>query len=255
MPPAHNQGRNNSHEFAFFAYRDRLSARSNSYTKGDNAMISQQQHTVLLVLVITASMIASDQDPDPATMARVAVMEQIAEAFGNQGHACLYAPSRDLFAKKIMPGVKPGPSSSCPFCTEIAAEDDANYFILKRGKHTIISLNPFPYIQGHMLVMPITHKARLRDLTQEERDEWGEYITLAVSALEDAYHCPGAQIGSNFGRCAGASIPGHLHTHIIPATEGHWAFINILGNTVVLTKDLPTMYKELKPYFEEKSDD
>lgn len=214
-----------------------------------------QQYTLLLLLVMTASIIicASDQNKDQE--ARIEVMNQIAHTFSSQGYTCLYAQSRNIYAANITSDVKAGPATSCPFCTEIAAENDEMYFILKRGRNMVVTLNPYPYIAGHMMVIPYAHKGQLRELTQEARAEWAELVTLATSALKDAYDCPGVQMGSNFGECAGASIPGHLHTHVIPTSKGHQAFINILGNTVVITKDLPTVYKELKPYFEEESND
>ena len=56
----------------------------------------------------------------------------------------------------------------CIFCDAIEAEDDLTLFL---GAETLVMMNKFPYINGHLLVAPIRHVATLDQLTKMEMGE------------------------------------------------------------------------------------
>ena len=164
----------------------------------------------------------------------------------------IFAPWRDNYSAKVS---KTEQSSStrteanCPFCLEIKALDDEKYLILKRGTHCMAMLNPFPYAKGHMLIVPYEHKSDLDDYNPEARIELIELANISFSILKEKYQFPGANLGFNIGRCAGASIPEHLHLQLIPRRYHEVSFLHLTANSS-LGYDLPKMYQELKELFD-----
>lgn len=164
----------------------------------------------------------------------------------------LYAPWRNDYydkvaAQKDVSNEKP---KQCPFCSEVASGNDERYFILKRGAYCFIQLNLFPYASGHMLVIPYEHKGHLKDFSAEARAELMEFANLTVIILQEAYGFSGANIGINLGRCAGASLPWHLHVHVVPRFDNDYpGFLPITARTPLLMIDLVKMYEKLRPLF------
>jgi ATP adenylyltransferase len=50
----------------------------------------------------------------------------------------------------------------------------------------------------------------------------------------------------NFGRCAGAGLPGHMHVHIVPRWDGDTNFMSVCSDTDVISQSLGELYDELK---------
>jgi ATP adenylyltransferase len=50
----------------------------------------------------------------------------------------------------------------------------------------------------------------------------------------------------NFGRCAGAGLPGHLHIHIVPRWQGDTNFMAVCSDTDVISQSMKDLYKQLK---------
>ena len=130
------------------------------------------------------------------------------------------------------------------------AGDDEKYFILKRGEHCVVTLNLFPYAKGHLLIIPYEHKPTLNDFSPAARAELMELANLSLNILNKKYGFPGANVGFNIGRCAGASIPEHLHMQVVPRRNHEVSFIYVIGNTPVSGVNLRTLYQELKPEFD-----
>ncbi len=62
----------------------------------------------------------------------------------------------------------------CIFCAKQQANDDEGHLILKRGEKTYIVMNLYPYNNGHLMVVPFRHVARMQELTDEELCELGK---------------------------------------------------------------------------------
>lgn len=159
----------------------------------------------------------------------------------------LYAPWREHY---MMSSSYPE-QRQCPFCVQLGNDvHDESYFILKRFKYHAVFLNLFPYSKGHLLIVPYAHKATLQELEQESRYELIDLIAFCCEALKKAFNAPGFNVGINFGhRCAGCSIPEHVHVHIIPRSIGDSSFMMTTAQTFVISYDLTRVYRELKPYF------
>jgi len=141
----------------------------------------------------------------------------------------------------------------CPFCKQLQQKKDEKYFILKRYKHNAVLLNRYPYNAGHLMIISCEHQKNLYDLAQEARSELIELTSMCTKILEKTLGPAGMNIGSNIGKAAGAGIPTHFHLHILPRWNGDTNFLPLFGQTKMISFDLTTIYKKLKPEFEKTS--
>lgn len=161
----------------------------------------------------------------------------------------LYAPWRDSYENK--PNNNEIISKVCPLCKNINSNEDKKDFILSRYKNFIIQLNLFPYNKGHILILPLSHKKDLHEFSVEEKFELMELISQSSKILQETFKAEGINIGINIGKPAGASIPDHLHVHLLPRWQGDDGFIFLIGQTRVIGADLNKIYEILKPKFDE----
>lgn len=160
----------------------------------------------------------------------------------------LYAPWRTAYAKKIT-ATKESNADSCVFCTQLAADNDDQFFVLKRYAYCAIMLNTFPYNAGHLLIIPYVHKATLHELSAQERADSIEAVAHATEVLTRALSPAGFNVGINLGLAAGASIPNHLHTHVVPRWQGDTNFLPVLGDTKQISVDIQQTFVQLKKEF------
>src|SRR6476659_3665332 len=74
----------------------------------------------------------------------------------------LWAPWRLSYVASAKP---PADADPCFLCRGLAGPNDRENLIVLRQEHSIVVLNRFPYNNGHLLVAPRSHKAKLADLT------------------------------------------------------------------------------------------
>lgn len=137
-------------------------------------------------------------------------------------------------------------SEDCVFC-RIAASGapSAENGVVWRDEVTLVVLNAFPYVSGHVLVMPVRHVAELDDLTESESaGVWGATVR-AVDAISVAYQPDGHNLGANLGRAAGAGIPEHVHLHVLPRWKGDTNFMTAVAGVRVLPENLADSWRRL----------
>ena len=105
----------------------------------------------------------------------------------------------------------------CVFCRSLS---DPEGLLLYRGRRTLVVMNKFPYINGHLLVAPLRHVASLAELEQEEMGLLLSTVEQSVAVLKRVMRPEGFNVGLNLGRVAGAGIEEHLHFHIVPRWLG-----------------------------------
>jgi len=138
------------------------------------------------------------------------------------------------------------PDESGSLFERILRLDDDAAFVVHRGDTCSVLLNAYPYCSGHMLVVPNRAVAALEDLTETERHELADLTTAAVVALRTAYRCEGVNIGTNLGEAAGAGVPTHLHTHVLPRWAGDTNFMTSVALTRVLPEPLDVSCSRLR---------
>jgi len=107
-------------------------------------------------------------------------------------------------------------------------------------------LNHFPYNNGHLLIAPARHIPSFDHTTDEEMLELNKLIRESQKALSLAIEPHGFNIGMNFGRCAGAGLPEHMHIHVVPRWNGDTNYINVCSKTDVISQSLTELLNVLK---------
>ena len=137
-------------------------------------------------------------------------------------------------------------TSDCVFCRILSAGDEAEDQVIWRDEVCAVLLNAFPYISGHLLVMPVRHVAETEDLTPDEGSAVWAAVTDAVRAVKAAYRPDGLNIGANLGRPAGAGVPGHFHLHVLPRWNGDTNFMTAVAGVRVMPETLKDTFAKVK---------
>jgi ATP adenylyltransferase len=142
-------------------------------------------------------------------------------------------PSQDLLE---------GADPECFFCQSAPAGDDRQRLVVHREAETVTILNRYPYNNGHLLVAPRRHLARLDELGDALQLELSQTITRMTGLLEKLLKPQGLNIGLNLGRAAGAGVPGHLHWHIVPRWIGDTNFMPAIADVHVIPQSLEALW-------------
>jgi len=156
----------------------------------------------------------------------------------------LWAPWRLAYVKADKPTPSPALHNDCFICGNLAQSPDhdrAN-LILWRRTHSVVLLNKFPYNNGHLLVAPLSHKARLDELTSNELLELQLTLCDMIAIIEKTMSPDGFNVGLNLGKVAGAGLPGHLHWHIVPRWNGDTNFMPVISDVKVIVQSLDALY-------------
>ena len=140
--------------------------------------------------------------------------------------------------------------NDCVFCSILNnSASDEEKFILHRAEFNFVILNIYPYISGHLMIVPFVHKSDLDELSKEISDELMDLAKHCQSALREVYNPNGFNLGINLGKAAGAGVAEHLHLHVLPRWIGDANFMTSVGETRTIPEDLRTTYKKLKGKF------
>ena len=134
----------------------------------------------------------------------------------------------------------------CVFCNALSVDNDLTLY---KGPITMVVMNKFPYINGHLLVAPIRHVSGLDELTREEMAALLETVEQSVTILKKVMEPDGFNVGLNLGKVAGAGIEEHLHFHIVPRWFGDTNALTVFADVRVIPEHLKTTRDNLKPHF------
>jgi ATP adenylyltransferase len=141
------------------------------------------------------------------------------------------------------------PPEGCVFCIGDDTAEDAERFVLYRGKHSFAIMNRYPYVNGHLMAAPYRHTAEPEELSTEEHCDLWETVVLCRSVLRDSLSPQGYNIGMNLGKTAGAGVADHLHIHVVPRWHGDTSFMSVIDDVRVIPESLAAMYDRLLPLF------
>jgi len=139
------------------------------------------------------------------------------------------------------------PDDGCFLCRYAASpEADGENHVIWRGARCLTTFNSFPYSSGHLLVAPLGHVSDLDLMDDPALDELIRQVRDAKRLLTAVLEPQGFNVGMNFGKCAGAGLPGHLHVHIVPRWEGDTNFMPVVGDTRVIPESLTAIHARMR---------
>ena len=154
----------------------------------------------------------------------------------------LWAPWRITYIQMKKP-------TGCILCEKPGEKTDAANYILFRGKKNFIMMNSYPYNPGHLMVAPYRHVASPEELTDDERHEHFDLVSRSLKVLRAAFNPDGFNLGMNIGKIAGAGIPDHIHSHIVPRWTGDVNSITVISDMRVVSEALAETYQKLAGKF------
>jgi len=137
----------------------------------------------------------------------------------------------------------------CIFCNAVAASDPRETLTLHRTADAVVMLNRYPYTNGHLMVAPVAHEARLFDSTDASLKALIKLTADAQRILSDVYRPDGFNVGMNFGTVAGAGVADHYHMHIVPRWGGDSNFMTVTARTRLVPEELDVTFDKLAPHF------
>ena len=150
-----------------------------------------------------------------------------------------------IWAPWRMPYIRGEKVQDCVFCQALSANDDADNLVLWRDAKTAVMLNRYPYVNGHLLVLPYAHVGDLSDLDDHALAEMMLSTKKGIRLLRAAFRPHGFNVGVNMGEAAGAGIQDHVHIHIVPRWHNDTNFMPVLGDVRVIPQSLEETYREL----------
>jgi len=134
----------------------------------------------------------------------------------------------------------------CIFCDALSQSDELTLY---KGPDTLVMMNKFPYINGHLLVAPVKHLSGLDQLDKHEMGEILATVDRSVEILKQVMKPDGFNVGLNLGKVAGAGVEEHLHFHIVPRWFGDTNALTVFADVRVIPEHLKATYDNLKPHF------
>lgn len=138
----------------------------------------------------------------------------------------------------------------CIFCDKPLEKNDRANYILRRGVHSFVLLNAFPYNNGHLIIAPYAHLSDLDELPLETLVEMMKLCQDALRALRLAMGPDGFNVGFNLGAAAGAGIKDHLHLHVVPRWAGDTNFMPVLADVRVVPQSLERAWEVIDLAFQ-----
>lgn len=135
----------------------------------------------------------------------------------------------------------------CIFCRALSDQDNLTLY---KGKVTVVVMNKYPYINGHLLVAPTRHLSLLEQLSKNEMGDLLETVEKSVGILKKVMNPDGFNVGLNLGKVAGAGVEEHLHFHIVPRWFGDTNALTVFADVRVIPEHLQATCNNLKPYFD-----
>jgi ATP adenylyltransferase len=162
----------------------------------------------------------------------------------------LWTPWRMNYLKSSSPV-----NMECVFCHKVRGEDDAKEHVLYRGANVFVTLNLYPYNNGHLMIIPYQHTSDLTDLDEAVVAEIMQVTQISIHVLREAFSPQGFNIGTNMGAAAGAGIADHIHQHVVPRWGGDTNFLSTIGETRTIPEWIDQTYERLLPLFEKQAAD
>lgn len=109
----------------------------------------------------------------------------------------------------------------CIFCKIIAGQIPCTKVFENDALLAFLDIGPVS--DGHLLVVPKVHTARLESTPPQTLAQAAQVLPMLAEAVGRAVNAEGCNVLCNSGRCAGQVVE-HLHLHIVPRRSGDGIF-------------------------------
>lgn len=141
----------------------------------------------------------------------------------------------------------PKPKLDESLFTSIAqSNDDVGNLVIARDRTCYALLNRYPYVGGHLMVVPYKQSPDFDGLTDDEVADLWKLVRRCVTVLKQEMKPDGFNVGINLGKVAGAGIIEHLHIHIVPRWNGDTNFMPVLAGVGVVPQALTELAAQLR---------
>ena len=106
----------------------------------------------------------------------------------------------------------------CIFCKIVDGKIPSRK--VKETKRSLAFLDAFPLTEGHTLVIPKNHYAKIQEMKKEDNVDLFETVRAMVGKVENLGHS--TLIAIHNGKESGQEVP-HVHVHIIPRSANDGA--------------------------------
>jgi ATP adenylyltransferase len=135
----------------------------------------------------------------------------------------------------------------CIFCAKQREDvDEREEHIVARSKFVYVTLNLYPYNNGHLMVVPNEHIASPELMPAEALTDLMLTANHALAVLRKIYNPQAFNVGANLGAAAGAGIADHFHMHIVPRWGGDTNFMSVLAETRVIPDLIDETWRKLR---------
>ena len=142
------------------------------------------------------------------------------------------------------------PDVDCILCGVARGDPKVDNLLVYREQAYFVTLNLYPYIPGHLMVVPERHIEDIREFSEKHTLEMHRMQVLSIDVLERVYNPSGFNVGYNLGDCSGASIP-HLHLQIVPRYRTEVGFFDLLSDSRVIVEAPDVTREKLQQAFSE----
>lgn len=139
---------------------------------------------------------------------------------------------------------------NCFVCEALKTGVSVGSLVLRVTTHSVVMLNRFPYVSGHLMVIPHRHVSSLSDLSVEEMGDLHETLRVTTGVVEAVLSPDGVNLGMNLGKAAGAGLEDHLHWHVVPRFLGDSNAFTVLAGARVIPEALVDTYDRYLPAFQ-----
>jgi ATP adenylyltransferase len=126
-------------------------------------------------------------------------------------------------------------TGKCVFC------DLREKYLITTNDKAVLTVNLFPYIDGHLMVIPKRHVESFEEITEEEWTDMQRLAKIGVRLLKEVLNIENVWILQRApkGTKASKSVP-HTHMFILPHTDGlnKWTYQEITIPPVELAEKL-----------------
>jgi len=155
----------------------------------------------------------------------------------------LYTPWRMTYLR----GEDKKPAVDCIFCAKLRdGVDEREEHIVARSKFVYVTLNLYPYNNGHLMIVANEHIASPELMPTEALTDLMLTTNRALAALRQIYNPQAFNVGANLGAAAGAGIAEHFHMHIVPRWGGDTNYMTVLADTRVIPDLLDETWHKLR---------